>query len=224
MSGFGNKAVDRRLSRIERWLKRAAAACRCGSWSDALMEIECLEAETKSCREELWKAAEHESARDAGRAGPYLERAVKVLALASAMVLTAVIPLSTEAERSAASFAVPGESLALLSSVESDIINALRESLSDANRGRVLLTVELPQETPEPQKLRGAAAAAERKTQTEVSAQQDAPRGTEAVPEVPGTAGRRPSVDEVISLIQVGQRALRMPEPAVRVVPGGFAD
>jgi hypothetical protein len=213
--------MDRRLKRIERWLKRCVAACKCGSWGDALIEIECLEAEAREARGELWLAAEEEAGEASRRRfGPFFAKGLKVASLAMAMVLAAVIPLSTEFDAQMPGFPEPMESFAILSGPESDIINALRESLSSGNSGRVTITVELPAKSPEPAPKRGAALAAESvlaaaKPQSDPTAVE--PREEPASPPVPEE--RRPSVEEVVSLIQVGQRALRVPEPAVRVMP-----
>jgi len=217
-----NSPMDRHLKRVERWLKRCVAACKCGSWSDALAEAECLEAETRGLREKLWSAVEEEVSGAEKRGIVYSTLMVfKVAILVMTMVLAAVIPISLDPETQSQVGMVPVETLALLTSTESDIINALRESLSGGNSGRVILSVEIPKDVSVPAKDRGAAMASEK-------------AGTEAVRAVVETAekippqgdvaettkeARRPSVDEVISLIQVGQRALRVSEPGVTVAP-----
>ncbi len=68
---IADKSLERRLRRIERWLKRCMAACRCGSWSSALMEIECMEAETQGFRDDLWKTVEAEANGMAKSAWPW---------------------------------------------------------------------------------------------------------------------------------------------------------
>jgi hypothetical protein len=190
------------------------------------MEIECLEAETKGFRDELWKVAEEESMGETGRAYSSFVRALKVVSLSLAIVLAAVIPLSIDSERQSAGFVMPSESLALLSSSENDIINALRESLSRANRGRIVLTVEIPEETRVSITESGAASASERvlppkariAAVSAVEVRTD--EKSKAVEKYAKPAEERsPSFEEVISLIQVGQRALRVSEPAVKVLP-----
>ena len=220
MNDSKDALMDRHLKRVERWLKRCIAACKCGSWRDALVEAECLEAETKGLREKLWSAAEDEVLgvpEDSVAHSAFAT--LKIAILAVAMVLTAVIPISLDPESGALQIAPQFESVALLSSTESDIISALRESLSSGNSGRVVISVEMPQEVTTTGPERGAALAAERT--------KPAPRNASALiveyPQTPveeeAKAARRPSTEEVISLIQVGQRALRSSEPAVIVVP-----
>jgi hypothetical protein len=132
-----------------------------------------------------------------------------------AIVLAAVVPISLDVEARSGAFGESVESFALLTSTESDIIIALWESLSSGNSGRVVLSVEIPDKAPVSAKGAGAAMASEKP---------QAPEGAVAQEKTPPMVvaekeDRRPSVDEVISLIQVGQRALRVSEPGVKVVP-----
>jgi hypothetical protein len=210
---------DRRLGRIERWLRRCVEACRCGALGAAIMEIECMEAETREFRRELWEKARDEAA--AVRPRP-LKKAVlscvSVVSLSAVFVLAAGLPLSIEQDRPFRGF--QPESLAILTSTESDILNALRESLSSQNRGTVVLSVELPDEDAEPP-ITGAAAAettAPAQRAPAVKVLETRPVVTAAIPE-PAETRPTPTVEEVLSLIQVGQRALRVSEPAVRILP-----
>jgi hypothetical protein len=204
------KLMERHLKRVEQWFKRCVAACKCGSWSEALIEADCLEAETRGLREELWRAAAEEgSDRKTHSYGGMIFQALKVGMLAFVIVMTAVIPLSVDPEARPEIAAAPLESVALLTSAESDIINALRESLSSANNGRVVLTVEIPEKSPASVGQRGSAMASEATVEAE---EDETAEGAEA-------ERRYPSADEVISLIQVGQRVLRVPDSAIRIVP-----
>lgn len=221
--------LSRRLSRIDRWLKRCAAACRCGSWASALIEVECLEAETRGFREELWGLAAEEAE---GRAGRPL-RAVffagaRALVLALIIVILIGFPLSVDQDAPFKGFGAGTGSVAVLTSTESDILDALRESLSNRNADRIVLAFDRAQDTAPESLPPGAAMAGARTAPRGGSAQVT---GVQAKPETPDAAGaqvntaasrenmREPSVEEVISLIQVGQRALRVSEPAVKIVP-----
>jgi hypothetical protein len=226
------RSVDKRLRRIERWLKRCMAACKCGSWSSALLEIECMEAETREFRSDVWRAVEEE----AGLVKHlplrcHFFRAFRVSAIALIIVMAVGFPLSLEQDRPFEAFY--GDSLALLTSTESDILGALRESLSNLNEGRVLFSVEVPVELPATPEERGAAlasavehlptrtgASSVRRT-NDTGAPARRPVVVRVEPDPPAqrsASGQGPSVEEVISLIQVGQRALRTSEPAVRVI------
>ncbi len=228
--------IDKRLSRIDRWLKRCMAACRCGSWSSALMEIECMEAETREFREALWDIAAEEAEgkiRRPLRASAFLGARVVVLALA--IVMAVGLPLSVDQDRPFGGFASRGNSVAVLTSTESDILDALRASLSNRNADRVVLTLDRTGDE-ETATLSGSAVAAEegpsrgavpargvRQPGARSSKSGDV-KGLSAVTAPADTPAQRtppkePSVEEVISLIQVGQRALQISEPAIKVVP-----
>ena len=207
--------MDRHIKRVEKWLKRCITACKQGSWGDALAEAECLEAETKGLREKLWGAVEHEVLGTGARSIVYT--ALKVVVLALAIVFSAVIPASLDSESGVLESAPQGESVFILSSTESDIINALRENLSSGNSGRDFVPVEIPEEAPVAEPNGSVAMAAER---SGPAPENIVPADAEPAPLVEEEAqvARRPSADEVISLIQVGQRALRSSEPGVTIL------
>ncbi|MDR3165153.1 MAG: hypothetical protein LBU13_06210 [Synergistaceae bacterium] len=215
MDNFNDKGVENQLRRVERWLKRCVAACRGRSWSKALSEAECLEAEAKGLCEKLWRVAEAEAVKaEHVRASVRVCSLLKVAALAMAMVLTAVLPISTDAGRVSRKTAYAPETFEFLTSGESDIIDALRESLSSGNRGAVVLLADAPEKTvPAAAEKSGAAMAAEAVGPAAVTE-----TSHRAAKTVDAGVPRRPSADEVISLIQVGQKALRVSEPGIKVV------
>lgn len=227
--------LNKRLSRIDRWLRRCAVACRCGSWNSALMEIECMEAEARGVREELWDIAAREAEGRIRR--PLRVRffaAARTIGLALVMVMLIGFPLSVDQDAPAGGFGAGGNSVAVLTSTEGDILEALRASLSDRNADRVVLTFDRARDEDAEDPPRGAASA----TAQPAGKGGLRPRGAQnakgvkpenqgepsaAVTPAKTSAGREepeePSVEEVISLIQVGQRALRVSEPAVKIVP-----
>lgn len=210
----GSARIERRANRIERWLRRCVAACRCGSWSSALMEIECMEAEAKGLRDDLWAAAEAEASGRKARNGRGRAFFVMRVALITAIfVVSLSIPLSVDQDRPLGAFDMG--TIELLSRSESELISALRQRLSEANEGRSVITVEV-RPAPEPEAApRGAASAAERRPVRRVRVA----RADEQKPTETTEARRSPSIEEVLSLMQIGERALRMPETAVKVIP-----
>ncbi|MDR1915919.1 MAG: hypothetical protein LBQ58_05025 [Synergistaceae bacterium] len=219
---IGNKYLEKRLARIERWFKRCVAACKCGSWSSALMEIECMEAETKGFRDDLWRVAEENSAaRHRKSFASSCLYCTRVAVVALVIVLSAVFPLSVDSDGPARGWTY--DSAMLLSSTEAEIITALRENLSSANMGRVVVTVEMPEKAAEESQvkpaLRGAALAAEAPSVAAAPARDEpSEHASDANPGRDEGADIGPSVEDVISLIQVGQRALGVSEPAIKVV------
>lgn len=213
--GNGDDArIERRAHRIERWLKRCLAACRCGSWSSALMEIECMEAEAKGLRDDLWAAAEAEASGRRLRSGRARAFFVMRVALITAIfVVSLSIPLSVDQDRPFRAFDLG--TIELLSRSESELISALRQSLSEANEGRSIVTVEVRPAPAPAANARGAASAAERRQERRVRVV----RADEQKPTETAEERRSPSIEEVLSLMQIGERALRMPETAVKVIP-----
>jgi hypothetical protein len=200
------------------------------------MEIECMEAEAREFRTELWRVVEGESMGVPRRPlkSVILGR-LGVVALACLLVMSSGLPLSMDQDRPFQGFS--DTSVALLTSAESDILNALRESLSSLNASRVLLSIEMEDAARdglpsleangaalalEPPKLEPAALEPQvrvvrvfEKAEVENAASADERLKGDAPP-AQAEAGH--TAEEVISLIQVGQQALRISEPAVRIV------
>lgn len=196
--------MERRIGRIVRWLDRCAKACSAGSWQSALMDMECAKAELEGVRQDLWARAEGNPAgsRVVRRTG----RAVTAAALGLALVMSVAGPLaappSGRGER-ATVLAESASSLEWVSTDEKALLTALRHSLSDANLAR--LSVE--EEAPRP---RGEAPAPVAKPRT------GAVRVREEGPEVQTPSHGSGEFDTIINLVQIGQRALRDRESAIR--------
>ncbi|GHV53168.1 hypothetical protein FACS1894216_10660 [Synergistales bacterium] len=211
-----NDKFDKKIKRVERWLKRCAAACGCARWSSAMAEIESMEAEIRGLRASLWAAAEEDaSVPAAARSGAALICA-RVVALAFVMLIfsaASVTMYETENTRIVSNVSRPSI-IEPLSIAESDIINALRENLSSNNtvkaisitvaKGEKAIAVRpaeaLPRDT--------GGSLANKDEETPDARTGDAVRNKEAA----GTE------EEVLSLIQVGQRALMTKEPIVRII------
>ena len=224
-----NRGICKRIDRMERWLKRCAVSCGCGAWSSALMDMECLQAEAREFRDELWTAAENGAREtESARRGNRLFATARVTLLALLFVVTTGFPLSIDQEVPFKGFRGKSESIALLTATESDIISGLRSTLSSGNVGRVILTVDLPEQRTKPEKMRGAASASG-KEPSAVTVRTDKPQvaktPTQALPaptpkKEPASTVREVgelSVEEVVTLIQVGQRALMGTEPVIKI-------
>jgi hypothetical protein len=192
------------------------------------MEIECMEAEAREFRHELWRAAEDDACARRGTSGVTIALGFRVAALAAVLVMASGLPLSIDQDRPL----FFSSEVAVLTSTESDILQALRENLSSRNSGRVFLSIELPETDAEVTAVQGSASASEapapespmpapRVVRTvvieRIIPQEIEEEKTSAASQEQPPAG--PSADDVISLIQVGQKALRVSEPAVRIIP-----
>lgn len=177
------------------------------------MEAECLEAEARGLREDMWKAADASVHGEAPASiKSRISLALRVAAVTFVMIAAFDLPLSTDQDRP---FEVYGE-VALLTSSEADILNALRSSLSSGNQGNAVVMLQVPaqEEKPAPRiRQTRPAVASERSAAPEKKAA-DVPTESEA-PEV----RRELSVEDVLALVQVGERALHISNAGVRVVP-----
>lgn len=211
------KSIERRAERIERWLRRCVAACRSSAWSSALMEIECAEAETKGMREDLWSAAQAEAdGRPAAAPATAFARAAKVAALALVFVLTLNMPLSLDQDR--APMLRESMSIELLTSTESEMLDTLRRSLSGANAGRLVVEIEVPA-APADEPLASAAEAMP--TRENAPAAVPAPVKRVVLIEAPKPEvkpAKSPSIETVLSLMQIGERALRGGPSGITVI------
>jgi hypothetical protein len=126
--------VEKNLRRIRRWVERLSAACAGEAWREALMEAECLEAEVRTTREELWERVRALPTERCGRWGA----ALKGLGIAFALSLAVALPIATEIERRVPVLAeVPGH-FEWVAPDEESLLDALRQSLSESNPGRPL--------------------------------------------------------------------------------------
>jgi len=197
--------MEKKIARIARWLDRCSKACSAMSWQSALLDMECAKAELEEARAQLWARAE-----GSVQASPVMRRAGR-LTLAAVLGLFLVLsiagPLAVQAARETVSIA-SGPSLEWVSTDEKALLSALRRNLSDANLAR--LSAE-----PEENGLAGEAEA------TTAARQADARRnstvrqgGAKENLQNPSSSGRE--FDTIITLVQIGQKALRERESAIR--------
>ena len=207
--------MEKKMNRIQRWLDRCVTACKSGAWGSALMEVECLEAEIKSAREEIWAKAMIAPSVRKPTFRVFLRHLFRVSTVTLALLFALVLPLSLESEKRGGSFNALSEEgmFTWVTLDEGKMLEALRSDLSENNRGRV---VEIPsilnQERTGAKVINNvelSLPAVEKKAGEKVRLKGDERSSNEE--DVP--------VDKILSLIQMGQKAIRRVEPAVRVVP-----
>jgi hypothetical protein len=167
--------------------------------------MECAKAELDEARSELWARAERNP--QASPAIRKVGRMTLAAALGLFLVLSVAGPLAVQTVREAVSIA-SGPSLEWVSTDEKALLSALRRSLSDANLAR--LSAEPGEEPP----ARGAVvsnAARPSDTRRNLSVLQG--RENENL-QNDSSSGRE--FDTIITLVQIGQKALRERESAIR--------
>jgi uncharacterized membrane protein YidH (DUF202 family) len=195
-----------------RWLERCLLACRAKSWENALMEIECAKAEMDAAREELWAIAQDPDT--AGRSGRALSRTVRAVFVAAMFVLATAVPLANSViqvqDRAKAAVRV-APVLEWVTADERTLLAALRKSLSEANAG-----------TTREQFVRTDAEVAEAELPSGIrKARYGVGKSNEGVAEGQENVASKPrsgmTGEKIYTLVQLGQRALRDSEPAIRI-------
>jgi hypothetical protein len=187
--------MEKNLHRVHRWIDRCIAACRNEKWDSALAEVECARAELESASEEIWeRVSGSEKNYPLGRFFPLFLRSGAVALL---VIMAAALPISTLSHAPVGIANSNAVRLELVTADEQSVLSALRTSLSEMNLAR-----EIPaDETHVPSAVQAATAGTERVT---VEAREESSsRG----------------LDEILALIEIGQRALRGENIIIREAP-----
>jgi hypothetical protein len=205
--------MKKKISRIQRWLDRLSTACETGRWDSALVEADCLSAEVREIREDLTRKLEN-----ANSATTYIfsrstvAMSIKSVGIALFIVLVSTIPLAVESERPRSAQIASGpvqssgrEMLAWVTREEDELIRTLRADLSGQN-------AELDKQEKVfsvPAKKRASVRGSnESIVVSEIPALRNMPVRSEA-----GI-----SAEDLLALVQIGEKALRGDAPAIKVI------
>lgn len=201
--------MEKKIARISRWLERCARACSSRSWEGALLDMECAKAELDEARAELWSLASGHlrGHMAAGRAG----LAVRSLALGILLVLLIAAPLAVQSQSVHVAW---GPALEWVTADEMALLAALRRSLSEANLAYISSEApgqeEQQKEDPGPEQRKAFQADMTAK-RPESAEKKQSLRGA-----LPGGTAVRNGFDEILTLVQIGQKALREKESPIR--------
>nr|WP_321499932.1 hypothetical protein [uncultured Dethiosulfovibrio sp.] len=186
--------MESKIRKVQRWLERCVDACKSRSWENALADMECAAAELEAARKELWSVVDGTRAQIKARRR---SRTLGASLTATVFVLLFAIPVAMpEPMRQLTQTMAWEDEKALLELVtrdERDLLLSLRKSLSGANRFEVAEGIG---ETPSPEDLTVASVPTARAGKDKVE-----------------NATRQPiPLDEMVELLEIGQRALRRDE------------
>jgi len=184
------KEMEKNLKRVQRWIERCIAACRSEKWDSALAEVECARAELESAGEEIWRRASGSD--DPHRVGQFVGLSLRSLAVALMVIMAAAIPISTGGYAPGGVADTRQLRLEWVTTDEQSVLSALRNSLSEMNLARENLYQDFPAEETPPSPIQKSQPAT------------DAPSVAMEESRAPAEA-----LDEILSLIEIGQRALR---------------
>lgn len=176
--------MEKNLKRVQRWVDRCIAACGSRKWDSALAEVECARAELESARDIIWERAS--DSRRQLPVGQVFALSFRSLAIALLVVMIAALPISTVGY---APMGVDTDSLRLewVTSDEQSVLSSLRASLSEMNFAREVQPGE-----------NGA-----------ISGNHVFPGAERHVSAAPQEDASGVALDEILTLIEIGQRALR---------------
>ena len=183
-------------------------ACRCKAWNSAIAELECARAELDSASREIWEAAAAAETGTHARSlrGPRAAL-LQVVPVAVLILFLAVGPTSMDSTRSSRSVAFEAApSVDWVTPDEKILLENLRKSLSG----------NLAQSAPEGPAERIAVGRPPGKNRLPGPAEAGEPAQSQ-VPKVAADRGMPVAAEDLLSLIQVGQRALRSDEEALRI-------
>jgi hypothetical protein len=200
--------LEKRLMRVQRWVDRCMEACRCNAWNSAIAELECARAELDSASREIWEAASETQNRMQPR-WLYGSKAVllHVVPVAILILFLAVGPTSMESFFSPTPLAIEtSPSVEWVTADEKVLLENLRKNLSRN------LAADFPEAGVERVAVGRPAARSKPLNKVESTGQ-----GKAQIPAVFSQPGVSVAAEDLLSLIQVGQRALRPDGEGLRV-------
>ncbi len=178
--------MEKDLKRVHRWIDRCIAACGSRKWDSALAEVECARAELESARESIWEMAAGEKRQFP--VGQAFALSFRSLAVALLVVMVAALPISTGGYAPVGVEQARSLRLEWVTGDEQSVLSSLRKSLSEMNLAR--------EDSP------GEVFSSSRPV---VLTQ---PGETESSQKTAGDESS-PPLDEVLTLLEIGQRVLR---------------
>ena len=134
--------IERKISRVMRWLERCTLSCRGESYGSALMDIECARVDFDSARDEIWNAA-HKKYNPVSRKNSFV-KFFRTVGVAAVILLSVAAPISLV--ENTYSLAAGESSLEWVNPDEKALLINLRERLSNANSGWVGDITDKPDE------------------------------------------------------------------------------
>lgn len=205
--------MKKKIARIQRWLDRLSAACETKRWDSALVESDCLSAEVREIREDLMQMMDNDAPEGVRIfSSSAFSMSIRSIGIAMFIVLVSTIPLAVEAEKpwTANTQTISAESsradmLAWVTPEEDQLIRTLRADLS----GKNTVLMEAEREFSAPLRRKSSLPA---KKETVTDSEISAAKATEARPSAAISA------EDLLALMQIGEKALRGDTPAIKVI------
>lgn len=203
--------MKQKITRLQRWLDRLAAACESRKWKSAVAEADCLSAELKQVREELWEEAEAENVKVplSVRAGNMVFSGAKSFAVAIIIICLTTLPIAVESGIPSMSASLPSvsagrsEEFAIVTSEEKELLTMLRRSLNDSNVAVRAAEIRSPDS---------------KRAFSSVPVQKRANAPAASAQARPKAENNKIKPEDLLTLVQIGEKSLRGGEPAIKIV------
>ena len=123
--------IEKKITRVMRWLERCTQACRGESYGSALMDIECARVDFDSARDEIWNVVHEQYNPKNGKI--YFIKFMRTALVSAAILLAVAAPISFIEDKFSA--IATTSSLEWVNADEKVLLDNLREQLSNANSG-----------------------------------------------------------------------------------------
>lgn len=199
--------MTQKTARLQRWLDRMTAACENKKWKSAVAEADCLSAELRLVREELWEKVEESAAPE--RSFSFRTCAsfgARSFGIAMAIVCLCTFPIAVESGRPQNIAALPTgaenkfEEFTLVTAEEKELLQMLRANLKESNEAVRTAEKEAP--------------SVKRKLTAKIVERQI----TDVPEKVPAARPERIKPEELLTLIQIGEKSLRGDTPAIKII------
>lgn len=201
--------------RLYRWLDRLSAACDNKKWKSALAEADCLSAELKQVREELWQRSEGESELPASiRLKQSLSFGLRSLSIAMVIICLSTFPIAVESGSVTQVASVPSkvfsspEELTIVTAEEKELLQLLRKNLNDSNVAVTAVAHRLPET---------GKTTARALVRTPASAPAPAAPKTAPAPKSKNVPTKI-KAEDLLTLVQIGEKSLRGSDSAIKII------
>lgn len=201
-------------ARLQRWLDRLTAACGNSKWKSAVAEADCLSAELKQMREELWLQAEGQKEEPLSiKLKNCMAFGGKSFGIAMIIVCLCSFPIAMESGGQNMTASIPTgaeskyEELALVTTEEKDLLKMLRSNLNENN-----ITVQTAQKRSAETKKNYAA-----KVPVQLPAAK--PQAVRAPIPAKADSGKKSiKAEDLLTLIQIGEKSLRGGSSVIKMI------
>ncbi len=196
-----------KTTRLQKWLDRMTAACDNKKWKSAVAEADCLSAELRLVREELWEKAEESAVpKRQFSLRAYAAFSARSLGIAMAIVCLCTFPIAVESGRPNAVAALPTgaeskfDEFTLVTTEEKELLQLLRTSLKESNVAVQKAEKNVPAAKPK------------------LTAKITESRITDVPKQTPPVRAEKIKPEELLTLIQIGEKSLRGDTPTIKII------